>query len=133
MAEEQMTLAEFVKYLAALLTKNRTPMLFRDEAAWHTLLYRLQEEDSEDKPKFLGRLVFDWGGPFPKCKDLSRYLQLLHVTGCVGVTNPSYEEMKLNSGLEKLWYSQVEELPAAQRRFVEHAATLAEQSFSFAK
>ncbi|PYX76556.1 MAG: hypothetical protein DMG72_04600 [Acidobacteria bacterium] len=133
MAEDQMTLGEFVKFLAALLTKNSTRMLFKDEARWHTLFYQLQEEDFEDKPEFMGRLIFDWGGPFPKCKDLSRYLQLLHVTGCVGVTNPSYKEMELNPGLEKLWYSQVEELPPAQRKFVEHAAALAEESFSLAK
>jgi hypothetical protein len=128
-----MTLGEFVKYLAALLTENKIPMLFKDEATWHTLLYRLQEENFDNKPEFLSGLVFDWGGPFPKCKDLSRYLQLLHVTGCVGVTNPSYKEMELNPGLEKLWYSQVKELPPAQRMFVEHAATLAESSFTLAK
>ena len=133
MAEDTMTLGEFVKYLAALLAKNATPMLFRDEAAWHTLIYHLQDESFDGKPEFLNRLVFDWGGPFPKCKDLSRYLQLLHVTGCVGVTNPSYKEMELNPGLEKLWYSQVEELPPGQRKYMEHAATLAEESFSLAK
>lgn len=133
MAGDQMTLGEFVKYLAALLSKNATRMLFRDEAAWHTLLYTLQEESFDGKPEFLGHLIFDWGGPFPKCKDLSRYLQLLHVTGCVGVPNPSYKEMELNPGLEKLWYSQVEELPPDQRKFLEHAATLAKQSFSLVK
>lgn len=133
MAEDQMTLGEFVKYFAALLSKNKTRMLFRDEAPWHTLLFSLQEESFADKPEFLRQLVFDWGGPFPKCKDLSRYLQLLHVTGCVGVTNPSYKEMELNTGLEKLWSSQLEALPPAQHRFLEHAAALAEESFSLAK
>jgi hypothetical protein len=129
----EMTLGELVKYLAALLSKSSTTMLFKDEAVWHTLLYRLQEENLESKPEFLDRLVFDSGGPFPKCKDLSRYLQLLHVTGCVGVTNPSYEEMVLNPGLEKLWFSQIEKLPPTQRTFVEHAAALAEERFSLAK
>ena len=133
MARTEMTLGEFVKYLAALLSRNDTPMPFKDEEPWHVLLYRLQEEDCAGKPEFLGRLIFDWGGPFPKSKDLSRYLQLLHVTGCVGVTNPSYKKMELSEGLEKLWYSQVGELPKAQRKFVEHAATLANESFSLAK
>ncbi len=133
MARTQMTLGEFVKYLAALLSKSKTPMSFKDEEPWHVLLHRLQQENFARKPEFLGRLIFDWGGPFPKSKDLSRYLQLLHVTGCVGVTNPSYKEMELSEGLEKLWYSQVGELPQAQRKFVEHAATLAKEEFSLAK
>lgn len=133
MARTQMTLGEFVKYLAALLSRNNTPMPFKDEEQWHVLLYRLQEEDWPGKPEFLRRLIFDWGGPFPKSKDLSRYLQLLHVTGCVGVNNPSYKKMELSEGLENLWYSQVGELSKAQRTFVEHAATLAKESFSLAK
>lgn len=133
MAKVQMTLGEFLRYLAALLSKNDTPMSFKDEEPWHVLLYGLQQETFSGKPEFLDRLVFDWGGPFPKSKDLSRYLQLLHVTGCVGVTNPSYKKMELSDGLEKLWYSQVGELSKAQRRFVEHAATLAQESFSLAK
>ena len=53
--------------------------------------------------------------------------------GCVGVTNPSYKEMELNPALEELWYSQVEELPPDQRKFVEHAAALAQESFCLAK
>ena len=130
MAKTQITLGEFVKYVAALLSRNDTPMPFKDEEPWHVLLYRLQTENYDGKPDFLGRLIFDWGGPFPKSKDLSRYLQLLHVTGCVGVSNPSYKKMELSEGLEKLWYSQVGKLTRAQRNFVEHAATLAQESFS---
>jgi hypothetical protein len=126
----KMTLGEFVKYLAALLSRSDTPMPFKDEEPWHVLLHRLKDEHYAGKPEFLDRLIFDWGGPFPKSKDLSRYLQLLHVTGCVGVSNPSYKRMELGEGLEKLWYSQVEGLSVPQRKFVEHAATLAKKSFS---
>ena len=61
-----MTLGEFVKYLAALLSKNDVPMPFKDEEPWHVLFYRLQEEKYAGKPEFLGRLIFDWGGPFPE-------------------------------------------------------------------
>ncbi len=129
MTRGEMTLGEFVKYLAALLSKKNTPMPFKDEEPWHVLLHHLQGERRAGRPEFLDRLIFDWGGPFPKSKDLSRYLQLLHVTGCVGVPNPTYKKMELSEGLERLWYTQVEELPKAQRRFVEHAATLAERSF----
>lgn len=133
MARDQMTLGEFVKYLAALLAEKEVPMPFKDEEPWHLLFHKLKEEESSRKPDFLKTLVFDWGGPFPKSKDLSRYLQLLHVTGCVGVTNPSYKQMELSEGLEKLWRSQVEKLPVPQRKFVEHAANLAQESVSLAK
>jgi hypothetical protein len=133
MAREQMTLGEFLKYLATLLSNKNTPMSFKDEEPWHLLLYRLQSEQAAQKPAFLERLVFDWGGPFPKCKDVSRYLQLLHVTGCVDVSNPSYKKMELSDGLQKLWYSQVRELPKAQLKYVQHAATLAKEEFSLAK
>ena len=133
MARTQMTLGEFVKYLAALLSKSDVAMPFKDEEPWHVLFYRLQEKEYAGKPEFLERLIFDWGGPFPKSKDLSRYLQLLHVTGCVGVPNPSYKKMELSEGLERLWHSQMGELPKAQQKFVEHAATLAQESFSSMK
>lgn len=132
MSEDQMTLGEFVKYMATLLNKNATPMLFKDESRWHSVLYRLREEKLDDRPEFLDQLIFDSGGPFPKCKDLSRYLQLLHVTGCVGTTNPSYEKMVLKEGLAKLWSTQMEKIPDAQRRFMDHAAALAHEEFAMA-
>jgi hypothetical protein len=130
MADNEMTLGEFVKYLAALLTEKKTPMLFKEEAPWHLVLYRLQDEEFEGKPAFLGRLKFDWGGPFPKCKDLSRYLQFLHSTACVGTMNPSYEEMVLKTDLEQLWFAELEKIGNSQQKFVGHAADLAKEEFS---
>jgi hypothetical protein len=130
MPGEAMTLGEFVKYLAALLTESKTPMLFKEEAPWHFVLFRLQEEDSEGKPEFLSRLNFDWGGPFPKCKELSRYLQFLHSTACVGTVNPSYEEMVLKEDLEKLWFSEFEKIGYPQQKFMGHAADLAKEEFA---
>jgi len=35
MDAEMISLGEYVKYLAALLTENDVPMLFKDEAPWH--------------------------------------------------------------------------------------------------
>jgi hypothetical protein len=127
---ETMTLGEFVKYLAALLTENHVPMLFKEEAPWHFLLYELYDQDYEGKPKFFTGLKFDWGGPFPKCKELSRYLQFLHSTACVGTMNPSYEEMVLKQDLEKLWFSELQKLGEPQQRFMGHAAGLAKKEFS---
>lgn len=130
MAEEEMTLGEFVKYLAARLTENKTPMLFKEEAPWHFVLYRLHNEEFEGKPQFLSNLKFDWGGPFPKCKELSRYLQFLHSTACVGAMNPSYDEMVLKPDLEKLWFSELNKIGQPQQTFMGHAADLAAQEFS---
>ena len=130
MAESEMTLGEFVKYLAALLTESKTPMLFKEEAPWHFVLYGLSAEEFEGKPQFLSHLKFDWGGPFPKCKELSRYLQFLHSTACVGTMNPSYEEMMLKPDLEKLWFSEFKKIGNPQQKFMGHAADVAAKEFS---
>jgi hypothetical protein len=130
MADEEMTLGEFVKYLAALLTENKIPMLFKDEAPWHFVLYELYDQDFDGKPSFFSELKFDWGGPFPKCKELSRYLQFLHSTACVGTMNPSYEEMVLKPDLEKLWFSELKGIEGLQQKFLGHAADLAKKEFS---
>jgi hypothetical protein len=130
MKETKMTLGEFVKYLATLLTESKTPMLFKEEAPWHLVLFQLAEEESEGKPEFFSNLNFDWGGPFPKCKELSRYLQFLHSTACVGTMNPSYEEMMLKKDLEELWYSEFKKIGEPQKKFMGHAAELAAKEFS---
>jgi len=130
MPKDEMTLGVFVKYLAALLTENKIPMLFKEEAPWHFVLYRLYDEDFEGKPEFLSRLKFDWGGPFPKCKELSRYLQFLHSTACVGTMNPSYEEMVLKDDLEELWFSELKEIGEPQQKFMGHASDLAKEEFA---
>jgi hypothetical protein len=130
MNTEQMTLGEFVKYLAALLTENEIPMLFKEEAPWHFVLYDLSEQEYEGKPKFFSDLKFDWGGPFPKCKELSRYLQFLHSTACVGTMNPSYEEMMIKPDLEKMWYAELKKLGGPEQKFLDHAAGFAAKEFS---
>jgi hypothetical protein len=132
MDAEMISLGEFVKYLAAFLTENDVPMLFKDEAPWHFVLYELYDQDFEGKPKFFADLKFDWGGPFPKCKELSRYLQFLHSTACVGTMNPSYEEMVLKPDLEELWFSEFKTLEESQQKFMGHAADLAKKEFSIA-
>lgn len=130
MDEELISLGEFVKYLAALLTEKKVSMLFKEEAPWHYVLYELYDKNLEGKPNFFADLKFDWGGPFPKCKELSRYLQFLHSTACVGTMNPSYEEMVLKRDLEKLWFSEFKALKESQREFMGHAADLAKKEFS---
>jgi hypothetical protein len=130
MAENEMTLGEFVKFLAALLTENKIPMLFKEEAPWHLILFNLSEEEAKGKPAFLGGLKFDWGGPFPKCKELSRYLQFLHSTACVGTMNPSYKEMMLKDDLKKLWYAELKKIETSQQEFMGRAAEIAKTEFS---
>src|SRR5712691_7571639 len=104
--------------------------LGKEEAPWHFVLYRLYDEDFEGKPEFLSRLKFDWGGPFPKCKELSRYLQFLHLTGCVGTVNPSYERMVLKPELRDLWCTEAEALPRPVQHFMKQALEVAKKEFS---
>jgi hypothetical protein len=127
---QELTLGTFVKYLAARLSENGIHMLFKEEAPWHFVLYELTEEEFEGKPDFLNHLKFDWGGPFPKCKELSRYLQFLHSTACVGTMNPSYEEMVLKEDLEKLWFDELNHADSVQQQMVDRAADIAKKEFS---
>jgi hypothetical protein len=130
MTAKEMTLGEFVKFLAALLTKNNSPMLFKEEAPWHFILFNLSEGNFEGKPRFLDSLKFDWGGPFPKCKELSRYLQFLHSTACVGTMNPSYDKMVLKEDLQQMWYSEFSKIGQPEQKFMGHAAEIAAKEFS---
>ena len=130
MAGEEMTLGEFVKDLAALLSENGVQLLFKEEAPWHLLLYRLFKEDLENRPAFLSQLKFDWGGPFPKCKELSRYLQFLHSTACVGTVNPSYREMVLKPELKELWLSELKAASGPEQNLLARASDVATEEFA---
>jgi hypothetical protein len=125
----ELTLGEFVKQLAALMSRDDTVLLFKDEAPWHLLFYRLQGEDYPGKPSFLARLRFDWAGPYPKCRELSRYIQWLHLTECVGTMNPSFETMVLDRELRELWLQQAEQQPTEVAQFLHKAADLGKEQF----
>jgi len=105
-------------------------MLFKDEMPWHMLLYRLKKEQmAGDKPNFLRQLRFDWNGPYPKCQELSRFIQALHWTGTVGAVNPSYEKIVLHEDVGKLWAEFGEKLDGGTKAYLDHAADVAKEEF----
>ncbi|MFI5107796.1 MAG: hypothetical protein ACHP78_03005 [Terriglobales bacterium] len=126
----EVTLGDFVKQLAALMSRGEgTVLLFKDETPWHLLFYHLQNQELPGKPQFLANLRFDWLGPKPKCRELSRYIQWLHLTECVGTQNPSYETMVLDPELRELWLEQAQQQPKELVQFLQTAAELGKQQF----
>ena len=106
MTNEDISLGEFVKQLTVRIHDARLPMPFKDEEPWHTLFYRLKQEDVPGKPAFFAGLRFDWDALYPRSQELSEYIHAHHFTGCVAASNPSYDEMSLNPKLGQIWSSQ---------------------------
>lgn len=127
MTTERMSLGEFVKQVAVRMKDAKIPMPFKDEKPWHFLIYNLAVSEIKPKPEFLGRLQFDWDGPYPRSRDLSDYLHGLHFTGCVSAGNPSYDEITLDEDLAKLWSS----VPLSEevKHFMDEVMNIAQKQF----
>jgi hypothetical protein len=123
------TLGEFVKQLAIRMEDANLVMLFKDEAPWHLLFYKLKKDQSPGKPKFLATLRFDWDGPYPRCQELSDFIQALHWTGSVVAVNPSYEKIMLQDGLKEIWSEEGKSLEPELRSFLEKSVELAKEEF----
>jgi len=89
---------------------------------------RLREENAPGKPAFLGHLRFDWDGRYPRSQESSDYIHALHFTGCVGASNPSYDEISLNPKLGELWSSQ--KLEGDLSKFMDYAMKQVEAEFA---
>jgi hypothetical protein len=95
---KKISLGEFVKQLVLDLHRDETPMPFQNETNWHVLFYKLKKtQNNQGRPAFLDKLRFDWDGPYPRCQDLSEYLQTLHWNGFVSVANPSYDRLSVDA------------------------------------
>lgn len=119
MTSQDISLGEFVKQLTVRIYDAKLPMPFKDEEPWHTLFYKLKQEEAAGKPSFFADLGFDWDARYPRSPELSEYIHALHFTGCVAASNPSYDEMSLNPKLEQIWSSQKPEADLAN--FLDHA------------
>jgi hypothetical protein len=128
MGEREISLGDFVKKLTVLMGENRVVMLFKEERPWHVLFYRLKKDKTAGKPSFFNTLRFDWDGPYPKCQQLSEFIQALHWTGAVGAVNPSYEKIVLREEMGQLWSKEIT-VPAKVESFLKHAASLAKEEF----
>ncbi len=128
MTSNDISLGEFVKQLTVRIHDSKVPMPFKDEEPWHLLFYRFRQENAPGKPAFLERLRFDWDGRYPRSQELSDYIHALHFTGCVGASNPSYEEISLNPKLGELWSSQKPEGDLS--KFMDYAMKTVETEFA---
>lgn len=128
MTPQTISLGEFIKQLTLAFAEHDLPMPFKYERPWHELFYRLKTvEQVQGKPSFLSQLRFDWVGPYPRSQELSDYIHGLHWTGCVSAANPSYEEIKLNPELKRLWSAPLEE---GLTIFINHSLELAREEFA---
>jgi hypothetical protein len=128
MTNQDISLGEFVKQLTVRIHDLKVPMPFKDEEPWHLLFYQLKRENVPGKPTFFEHLRFDWDGSYPRCRELSEYIHALHFTGCVGASNPSYDEISLNPKLGELWAS--ENLEGDLSVFMDHAMEEVQAKFA---
>jgi len=128
---EEMSLGTLVTLLVADLHRKKMPLPFRNQEPWHQLCYALKmNTEIPGKPKFLDELVFDWDGPYPKCEELSEFLNGLHITANVSGLNPGFNFIRVKDDDAARWSSELESLDPAAKSFVSHAAQIAVQEFS---
>lgn len=100
---KDVSLGEFLKYLVLDLQRSaNVQMPFQNEEKWHQIFFNLKSaRKQKGRPAFFDKLRFDWDGPYPRCQDLSEYLQTLHLNGFVSVTNPSYDRLNVDDDVLK--------------------------------
>ena len=129
--QDNLSLGEFVKQLAALLHKDNVTLPFKDQERWHCLFYELAKRPSAlGKPKFFDELVFDWDAPYPKCQELSEFLHALHFTANVSAHNPRFEVISLDSNDADRWISQFDQDDQHLKKFLGDAVQLARSEFA---
>jgi hypothetical protein len=127
---QDITLGQFVKQLAALLQKKNVQLPFKNQRPWHLLFYELKKlPASSGKPKFLDDLRFDWDSPYPKCQELSEFLNALHFTASVSARNPHFDVISVSEEVAERWAETVNEDNPDVKQFVGNAMTLAEDEF----
>ena len=126
---ENLTFGDYFKQLALQMEERNLVMEFKNEKPWHLLFYKLKKVEAKDKPQFLSALRFDWDGPYPRCQELSEYIQALHWTGSVVVGNPSYDKLTLQADVRKIWSAEAAELSDESRAFVDQGLELAMHEF----
>lgn len=122
-------MGDAVRQIALLMDENQFQIPFKNEALWHLLFYRLKKDTSVPKPRFLERLRFDSDGRFPRCRELSEFLQGLHTALTVNVPNPSYDEIVLPQEATSDWKQERKSLGKESRKFLETALGIAKKEF----
>lgn len=121
-----MELGEFVNQLLVLFHKNKVNLALHKRSAWHNLFYKLKKmPEVAGKPAFLKDLWFDWDGSYPVSPDLSYYLHILGVNGCILSDSPRFQEYWLDEGLANLWSERFEKLDEDSKAFLQTVFELA--------
>lgn len=127
---QEITLGQFVKQLAALLQKKQVQLPFKNQTPWHMLFYELKKlPASSGRPKFLDDLRFDWDAPYPKCQELSEFLNALHFTASVSARNPHFDVISVSPQVADCWAETINEDNSDVKQFIGDAVTLAEKEF----
>ena len=125
------SLGQFVKQLTALLQIKEVELPLKNQRPWHLLFYELAElPDSPEKPKFLDELIFDWDAPYPKCRELSEFLQALHFTASVSARNPRFDSITVDSTVANRWSERYEQDDPDLKTFIGRAVEFAEREFA---
>jgi hypothetical protein len=128
---EDISLGQFVKQLAALLQKDNVALPFKNQRSWHLLFYTLKKKPgSPGKPAFFDRLVFDWDASYPKCRELSEFLNALHFTASVSARNPSFEVISVDPDVADQWTKNFGTDDPAVKEFVASAIEAAKIEFA---
>lgn len=130
MNNQGLSLGDFVKQLALLMSENKLDMPFKEETPWHFLFYRLKKDKTAvGRPSFFNTLRFDWDAAYPKCQELSDFIQALHWTGTVIAVNPTYEKIILQEKVGELWSAKAKKFDKETVGFLQHALKLAREEF----
>lgn len=130
-AAHDLSLGLFVKQLAALLQKNDVQLPFKNQKPWHLLFYQLKENSrSPGRPNFFDELRFDWDGAYPKCQQLSEFLNAMHFTASVSARNPHFDIISVEPQVAERWAQTIKKDDPQLVQFVNNAVSLAQQEFS---
>jgi hypothetical protein len=122
-------MGDLVRQMVAHLSDRRVPIPFENEAPWHELFYQLKKEDLPGKPRFFSELIFDWDGPYPKCRQLSEFLHALHWNACVSAFNPTFATITLPTEIANHWKTETDGMDPEERSFVLNIVTMAQHEF----
>jgi hypothetical protein len=126
----EVSLGEMVKLLAAKLHQEEVALPFKNQKPWHMLFYALKSQQvGSDKPHFLDDLVFDWDAPYPRCEELSEFLNALHVTANVSAHNPHFDVISVNDADADRWLAGIGDMDTSSSSFLQHATNLARLKF----
>jgi hypothetical protein len=130
---QEMSLSEFVKQLAALLQKRNVRLPFKNQRPWHMLFYELKKRPvAPGRPNFLDELRFDWDAPYPKCQQLSEFLNALHFTASVSARNPHFDVISVAPDVADRWANNADQDDPDLKQFINGASALAEKEFTTA-